>query len=476
VSDGTNLPGWIDTQARFAAGAMLRAVSATHLVMERPGFGQRIVPRAGSVLASPVCAHYDPEPDYFFHWFRDAALVIDALRVAFAQGYLGAEALGRLGEFVDFSLALRSLDGQALLRENWQTHVLPDFRKYLRPQAELAALKGDAVALDARVNVDGTLDLSRWGRPQSDGPALRCLTLLRWLRDSPAPPESLLRGIAELLAADLAIAQSTAATPSVDIWEEESGYHYYTLLVHMEALSQGAVWLADRAAPERAEDCRAAAQTLAPRLAALWDPAGYYRSRTAVSGGDVRKELDMAVVLASLHAGRASGTHSVLDPQVQATLTALEALFESEYRINHGRPRGQGIAMGRYADDRYYSGGAYYFCTLAAAEFYFRLAAALALGAPLAASAANERFRQQLQAGTGQTGGRGSAQLALERGDSFMRTVQTFTPANGELSEQFDRSSGAQTSARQLSWSYAAFVTAAASRTLACQAIRARVP
>jgi glucoamylase len=45
-----------------------------------------------------------------------------------------------------------------------------------------------------------------------------------------------------------------------------------------------------------------------------------------------------------------------------------------------------------------------------------------------------------------------------------MRCVQAYTPPGGELSEQFDQSSGAQTSARQLSWSYAAFVTAAASR------------
>ena len=77
----TALDDWIDKEAHFAAGAMLRAVSATNLVKERPGFGQRVVPRPGSVLASPVLAAYDPDPDYFFHWFRDSAIIIDALRV-----------------------------------------------------------------------------------------------------------------------------------------------------------------------------------------------------------------------------------------------------------------------------------------------------------------------------------------------------------------------------------------------------------
>ena len=37
--------------------------------------------------------------------------------------------------------------------------------------------------------------------------------------------------------------------------------------------------------------------------------------------------------------------------------------------------------MGRYASDVYYSGGAYYFATLGAAEFYFTLASQLASGA-----------------------------------------------------------------------------------------------
>ena len=41
-----------------------------------------------------------------------------------------------------------------------------------------------------------------------------------------------------------------------------------------------------------------------------------------------------------------------------------------------------------------------------------------------------------------------------------------------ELSEQFDRLTGVQISAKQLAWSYAAFITAAASRRRAYEAIR----
>jgi glucoamylase len=205
----------------------------------------------------------------------------------------------------------------------------------------------------------------------------------------------------------------------------------------------------------------------------LWNgAAGFYRSRSGVAGGGAGKDLDIAVILAALHAGRATGAHSVLDPGVQATLTALEELFETEYAINRSRPPGRGPAMGRYANDGYYSGGAYFFATLAAAQFYFKLAAALMSGAEMPATDRNERFRSRLVASAGAAESRALAAAAIERGDAIMRTVQAFTPAGGDLSEQFDGATGVQTSAKHLAWSYAAFITAAASRARALQSRR----
>ena len=155
----------------------------------------------------------------------------------------------------------------------------------------------------------------------------------------------------------------------------------------------------------------------------------------------------------------------MLDPKAQATLTALEDLFDAEYPVNQERPADQGPALGRYAKDTYFGGNPWYLATLAAAEFYFKLAIALRLGAPLAEAHDNARFRERL-------GGKNPANAAFERGDMFLRTVQAYTPPGGDLSEQFDRATGAQTSAKHLAWSYAAFITAAASRRQAAQAIR----
>ena len=463
----TALDDWIEKEARFAAGAMLRAISATDLVKERPGFGQRIVPQPGSVVASPVPAAYDPDPDYFFHWFRDSAIVIDALRVAMAMGFERRVALERLGEFLEFSRALRNLDGRELLREGrLRENVHPSFLQYVRPDAEIAAVHGGAALAEARVNPDGSLDFTRWARPQNDGAALEVVALARWREAEPDLDGTLRSAMLELVVGDLDFIRSRAREPSFDIWEEESGYHYYTQLVQAEALACGAGWLEEIGDISRAGACRSIADELAPRLGAYWSAAdGYYRSRTGVVAGVPEKALDISVILGVLHAGRTKGAHSVLDPRAQATLSALEGLFDAEYPINRQRPPERGPALGRYANDLYYGGNPWYLATLAAAEFYFRLAVALRSGAPLASTSENARFRQRL-------GVEDPAKAAFERGDTFMRTVQAYTPPRGDLSEQFDRATGAQTSAKQLAWSYAAFITAAASRRQAARAIQ----
>lgn len=462
------LDEWIAAETRIATERMLRAISATHLVMERPGFGQRVVPSPGSVLASPALAHYDPDPDYFFHWFRDAAIVIEALRVALAAGYAQPAAVARFQEFLQFTRASQALDGSEFLRRsNFRARAQPAFLQYLRPDAEIAALLGDAVSADVRVNADGTPDFIRWSRPQADGPAMRCITLLRWRRElEELEPDSDCRVLlGELIGSDLAFTRARVGLPFSSVWEEESGYHYYTQLLQAEALMRGAEWLDEVGESAEAHACRVAAAEMHARLDGFWDEAaGCYR---AGAGSGEQRELDSAVILAVLHAGRSSGAHSVLDPRVQATLTALEELFEARYAINRERRPGCGPAMGRYADDRYYSGGAWFLTTLAAAEFYFKLAQSLRRGARTSLIAANTRFRQRL--GTTELSGENAARLAMERGDAIMRTVQVFTPESGDLSEQFDQTTGAQTSAKHLSWSYAAFITAAASRVEAFQ-------
>ena len=93
-----------------------------------------------------------------------------------------------------------------------------------------------------------------------------------------------------------------------------------------------------------------------------WIPEeSFYRSRMTEASARSAKDLDIAVILAAIHAGGDEPTHSVRDPRMVATLMRLEALFRAEYSINQGLRSREAPAMGRYSGDLYYSGGAYYF-------------------------------------------------------------------------------------------------------------------
>ncbi len=488
--DDAAFEAWIEAQFQRSVPAMLRSVSAVDLVKERPGFAQAMRPARGSVIASPVFGAYDPDPDYCFHWFRDSAVVFDALRTAYEVGVIGEEALDHLRDFVRFSLDAQRLDGrEAGLTLARRALVAEGFRRYLRSDAELSAVRGDRVVAESRINPDGTLDLTTWARPQHDGPPLRALACLRWWRHG-ASDEALATDLAALIRADLAFTHDHWHEASFDIWEEDRGHHYYDLRVASAALRAGAAWLADAGAASRMEKTDAddaahfleAAAAIEARLDDYWlSDAGHFRSRfTGDPAVDATKALDIALILAVIHADAEGSAHSVHDPRMQATLAHLAKVFRVRYASGneslrnpspigrgdgvrasassansdahptpssvpsgHLLPAGEstdegGPPLGRYTADIYYGGKAWYVATLAAAEFCFR-----------ASKGAHD------------------ARGWIARGDAWLHTVRRYTPEDGALSEQFDPATGEQLSAKHLAWSYAAFISCVAARRAA---------
>jgi glucoamylase len=471
---------WMEQQFAVAADALLRCISATGIVCERRGFGQTVVPAKGSVLAARQVAFYDPDPDYFFHWLRDSAVIVDALRVLLGDALLRREVLVRFRDFLRFSLGLRELSGRTLVASGFRQRVDAQFLKYVRSDAELSQVEGERTLGEARCNPDGTLDFISWPRPQNDGPALRALSVLRYRRSVLAEDGDTRKLLYALASGDLDYTLHHRAMPCFDIWEEELCHPYYTRLVQRAALLEGAAWARELGDGDGGQRYDTAAHELAGALDAYWSQAsGHYLSRMGAAGGDPNKALDSASLLAVLHAALPAGPHSILDPRVHATCEQLEALFNAGYPINRQLQPGLGPALGRYKGDVYYRGGAWYVCSLGFAEFYFRLADAVGRGAVVEVTPQNERFLAA--AGLERRPGREPAPLdastrkrlflgLLHKGDAIMATVQRYTPASGEMSEQFDQETGAQRSAKNLSWSYAAFVTAFAARKRASAA------
>jgi glucoamylase len=428
---------WIADQARHSATAMERAISATRLVRRREAFGQTVVPAAGSVLASPVIADWDPEPDYFFHWVRDSAIVMRTVAELMEDSASTAERerwQRHFEDFVHFSLALCSLEGAVFMSASHHRQATRrGYRKFLRRDAELRRLAGDALLGEPRFNPDGTIDILRWSRPQYDGPALRALTCLRYLAAGGAPSDELLR----LLRTDLGFTLHHAGRRCIGPWEEadQNAHHYYVAVVQLGALLHGRVW-----ADDAAGDFSAAEARLRAGLERHWSPRyGVYAAIRDAPGDSAGDLVDAAQLLAVLDADLPGGPHSVEDPRFQSTQAAIEGLFARELPINFALPPGRGPALGRSRGDHYFGGGAWYPTTLAAAGLCYRLSLR-----------------------PGQDRG-----ALMRRGDAFMATVRALTPADGALSEQVDRETGAQTSARHLTWSYAAFVSTARLRAQA---------
>lgn len=433
MSGGDDLAAWLDGQRARAAAWLARAVSATGLVHERPAFGQSVRPAPGSVLASPVSAHWDPEPDYFFHWIRDSAHVTEAMLVTAEVEEGEADAWRRrLEEVTAFGLAIaRAAPVSRVPREL----VRPDHRRFLRSARSLQRTGPRALLGEVRFEADGRRDIQRWARPQTDAPALRGLVARRLRATCARRGWAVPAALERLLALDTDFVARAWRGPSFDLWEEVKGVHYHTRLVQAALLD--AVGHPD------------AADALAS-LDRLWSEA---RCCLLARRGRAAR-ADSAVLLAVLHAGRAEGPHSILDDRVQATLTTLEDRFAQLYPINHARPRDHAPLLGRYEDDAYFGGNPWHVTTLAAAELHYRLASRLADAAVLEATPRNAAFRERLERAGG----------AVARGDMFVRALRPFIAADGAMAEQIDRVTGQPVSARHLSWSYAALITAAAAR------------
>lgn len=423
------LAGWIEKQSRLSAELMSRAISATDLRRVRAQFGQTIVSARGSVLASPAIADWNPEPDYFFHWIRDSAVVMRT--VAELAMHAADETERRrwttcFEDYVTFSLRLVRLDVSS--NESHAARTEAAFRKFLRADDDIRALGADGLLGEPRFNPDGTLDVLGWSRPQYDGPALRALACLHFREFAGASAE-----LDALLALDLDFTARHAGEACIGPWEEpeENTHHYYVALVQLGALVHGREFV-------QGADAEARLRTALERH---WFVQ--YDVYTAIwpSRGGTREDLiDSAVLLGVLDADLADGSHSVADPRVWQTLAALEDLFAREFPINRGRTA---PALGRSRADRYFGGGAWYVTTLAAAAMCYRRAA------------------------------RETDMRYLARGDAYMTTVRDLIPTDGHMAEQVDRNTGAPTSARDLTWSYAAFIAAAGLRR---EAVRSTAP
>ena len=425
MPDAAPDPSWIEAQRRASARELRRATSATGLSHHRAGFGWTVRPAKGSILASPEPASWDPAPDYFHHWPRDAAIALRAVPLAISADPDARDFwIDAVADHVAFSLAITDPGRRGPPRNPLRDTADAAHLRYLRPDADLAALSGEAWMGEPRTAADGGPDLEDWSRPQDDGPAARAAALMAV---EAALPEIASDATAALVARDLAYVERVAGRPCIGPWEEAPPRRTtFTLIAAWDALDRGHARTGDaalRAAADRALDLIGQAAD---------DVTGGWRDSVEAAPG----ALDAATVLAILHAGRTDGPLALTAPRTRATMAALETTFRDLYPINAGRSE---PAIGRWAGDVYFGGHPWVPTTLGFADLHYRLAAL------------------------------GDAD-AFARAEGWMALIAKLFPDPGPLPEQMDRTTGAPTSCPALTWSAAAFLETAAARDGALQA------
>lgn len=141
--------------------------------------------------------------------------------------------------------------------------------------------------------------------------------------------------------------------------------------------------------------------------------------------------------------------------------------FRSAYSINSGIAQGAAVAVGRYSEDTYYNGNPWYLATFAAAEqLYDALYQWNAIGSLTITDVSLAFFKDVYSSAAVGTYSKTSTQYTAivaavkTYADGYMTKAQQYTPSSGALAEQFDRNNGSPLSAADLTWSYAAFLSA----------------
>ncbi|KAK1447816.1 glycosyl hydrolase family 15 [Colletotrichum melonis] len=405
---------------------------------------------AGIVVASPSKA----DPDYFFTWTRDAALTMKMIVDEFILGH-----------------------------DELQVHI----EDYYKSQAVLQTVGNPSGSFlpsgrglgEAKYLVDGSRFNGEWGRPQRDGPALRAITLItysRWLVDN--GQEAKAKDIVwPIISNDLSYTAQYWNSTGFDLWEEVNGSSFFTTQNQYRALVEGAA-LAESLSV-KCTGCELAPDVLC-FLQTYWNAAdGYYVAN--VNTQTKRSGKDANVMLGSIAVFDVAA--SCEDPSIQPCHSKALSNFKvwvdsfrngTLYPVNEGIAQGQGVALGRYIEDTYYNGNPWYLITLGAAEFLYDAVAQWNTHGQIKVDATSLPFFKELYPTARETTYQKNSNSTLDYAgivkavnayaDSFVEIAQKYTPADGALAEQFNKTTGSPTSARDLTWSYAAFITMAERR------------
>ncbi|KAH9820671.1 family 15 glycoside hydrolase [Melampsora americana] len=445
-SEDIKLDQWIETQTNISWNAMINNIGVNGSY-------------PGVVIASPSTY----EPDYFYTWTRDSALVMKEIVIRYEDG--DNSVLNVIKSYISVS-------------------------KVIQDQSRLYSTVGLG---EPKYYVNGHVFMGPWGRPQRDGPALRATTLIKfakvYLQRGGEEASKYVREVLydgqwdsrSVIKADLEYIASTWSKTSFDLWEEVDGHHYYTFSVIRSALADGVKFSHQMNDPGAADWYQLQLSAITPRLDLFWDNQRGVILATQNWTYPYGKTswLDVSTILASLHTEN-NGHPSRPSSQILATHHALVDSMSDLYPLNRLYASRSAKAIGRYPEDVYdgvgkSEGNPWYLATLACAEMLYRTVHDIyqlrKLNTPRSIYIGHEglAFWRQFDHSDGlradsKIGIKSSKMIRILSqmklvADDYVRITSHWITNNGSMHEQFDRHRGTPKGARDLTWSYAAFLS-----------------
>ncbi|KAF2103422.1 glucoamylase I precursor [Rhizodiscina lignyota] len=465
------LDGWLEREEQIAV---------QRLIANLAPIGRNAEDAApGAVIASPSRGQ-PGQPNYYYQWVRDgsitASTIVDLYRDD-PSSDLSSDLVTFLDAFTTISHRLQHTDN---------------------PSGSFDNLKGLG---EPKFMADGSPYTESWGRPQRDGPALRAITLMQYLRAyNETHPEvwSSMEGedwfdrlyypsmpANSTIKADLEYVSHSWRESGFDLWEEVQGKHFFTAMVQLRALQEGAELARLFGDKGAAKWYQKQADKLKGFMHLFWDDTKGHLVETLTSD---RSGLDCGLLLGAIHGtGKHSSPYPPHSDEVLVSLLGLVNDQRDRFPINSspGNQRTKnaseelhGVGVGRYPEDVYDGistdgGNPWFLCTCTVAETLYRTSSYLTSSASLNISntslpfyrALLPRHRDDLQLGVANEIVYNAAVKRLkEIGDEFLDVVKIHTDAEGALSEQFDAVTGFERGARDLTWSYGAFLQAVRAR------------
>ncbi|KAJ7069509.1 glucoamylase [Mycena amicta] len=434
----TSVDSYIATESPIAKAGLLANIG--------PSGSKSQGAKAGIVIASPSSTN----PNYLFTWTRDSSLVFKVILDQFVSG-ADTTLLGQIQNFVAS-------------------------QKIIQQVSNPSGTVSSGGLGEPHYNIDETAFTAAWGRPQRDGPALRATAMIQyanWLlqNTSVATVTSTLWSTIQL---DLDYVSADWNQTTFDLWEEVSSSSFFTTAVQHRALREGAALATALGQPASvASGYTTQAANVLCFLQSYWNPTGGYI--TANTGGG-RSGKDANPALASIHtfdpaAGCDSATFQPCSDRALSNLKVYVDAFRSIYTVNSGIASNAAVATGRYPEDSYMGGNPWYLATAAVAEqLYDALIVWKAQGTLNVTSTSLAFFQQFLPSVTAGTYASTTTTYTTLTAavqtfaDGFIGVISKFTPSGGGLAEQYSRSNGVPVSAADLTWSYAAMLSAFAAR------------